>query len=765
MPDAPPPPSQQENPFFAAGTEPLVFDNFIGGIDTSSSRPGISDEAMAWCDGFMPLGKNNLRTLPGVGPKLYDGGSPGTIAYYAFANIAAVAVAIVFLTDGSIKQVAVPSGTVTAIAGPGTIHNPAQRNIGVSQWGSQYILIVTEQQNGYFIWDGAALYTSGTLAPIVTVTNSGLNYTSTPTITVSGGSGSGATFTTDLNAGFIQNIFVANPGSGYQVGDTPILTISGGGSDSTASGTVHVITGGGIQSVNISNFGSQYPAGTYAAAVGGGGVGAQLEAQFSNGQVTDVAVINPGHGYTTPPSIEIDGPSGGTGFAATAIIATGQIGPVPVITSGGSGYITAPTVTVLGDGVGATVSATISSGQVTDLTVTNPGLGYTHAQLQFTGGNNAATATVDIMPFGVKGSAVETYQSRAWIVDGSLLQFTAPESLGDFATSDGGGFAQSTDSFLRVRYIRPIQTNGFLYLIADSSINYISGVQTSGVPATTTYTNQNADPEIGTPYPDSIDVFSRNIVFANSFGVHVSYGGAVTKISEVLDGVYNSVPNFGGFQPSSAKAIIFGKKVWMVLLPIIDPISGAQVNKLFMWNGKQWWTSSQNIALTFVQSQEFNSVLTAWGTDGQGIYPLFKTPTRAFTKTVQSKLWANPGGYMAIKTASRFSGLAYYYSALGGQLNVTIDNEDGSSDVYPVDGVPNSLIWHNNGGGVINWETQFIAGTPITWSNNAGTGVFLMPSFAVAQNGALTGITISTTAADMALISTTVVTEFWENRL
>ena len=47
------------------------------------------------------------------------------------------------------------------------------------------------------------------------------------------------------------------------------------------------------------------------------------------------------------------------------------------------------------------------------------------------------------------------------------------------------------------------------------------------------------------------DVFGRNIVFANSFGAHISYGAAVTKISEELDGVYNTVPiaNFGTLVP------------------------------------------------------------------------------------------------------------------------------------------------------------------------------------------------------------------------
>ena len=51
-------------------------------------------------------------------------------------------------------------------------------------------------------------------------------------------------------------------------------------------------------------------------------------------------------------------------------------------------------------------------------------------------------------------------------------------------------------------------------------------------------------------------------------------------------------------------------------LPIIDPISGVQTNKLFMWNGKIWWAASQDVPLTFIQHQEINSVLNAWGTNG-----------------------------------------------------------------------------------------------------------------------------------------------------
>src|SRR5262249_11949703 len=69
------------------------------------------------------------------------------------------------------------------------------------------------------------------------------------------------------------------------------------------------------------------------------------------------------------------------------------------LTSGGAGYFTAPTVTLVGGGgSGATAVATVANGTVTGVTLTNPGSGYTSAPtVVFTGGGGAgaaATATL-----------------------------------------------------------------------------------------------------------------------------------------------------------------------------------------------------------------------------------------------------------------------------------------------------------------------------------------------------------------------------------
>jgi hypothetical protein len=64
-------------------------------------------------------------------------------------------------------------------------------------------------------------------------------------------------------------------------------------------------------------------------------------------------------------------------LAGTAIIAGGQIISIPV-SSGGSGYLSAPIVTITGGGgANATAIANVTNGVVTSITVTNGGSGYT----------------------------------------------------------------------------------------------------------------------------------------------------------------------------------------------------------------------------------------------------------------------------------------------------------------------------------------------------------------------------------------------------
>ena len=173
------------------------------------------------------------------------------------------------------------------------------------------------------------------------------------------------------------------------------------------------------------------------------------------------------------------------------------------------------------------------------------------------------------IPLAISGTAIEVYSGRVWIANGPTITFSVPGSLIDFSSANGGGNFTSSDSFLRVAYIQLKQTNGFLYLIGDSSVNYISGVQTSGSPPVTTLTNQNADPEVGSPWPATVDVFSRNILFANPRAekfTHLKYLAPAAFIDDYIStvAIARSMPNVTAslmLRPHNADAVKYFPKL------------------------------------------------------------------------------------------------------------------------------------------------------------------------------------------------------------
>ncbi len=588
--------------------------------------------------------------------------------------------------------------------------------------------------------------TTGTIGNAFTTVAS-VAVPSGPHLTGGVNGGAGATFTGTVANGSLISVKVTNPGNGFTINSDTVLTITGGGSDDMASATPTVSTASGVASVIINQGGMGYSSLTAITnATGTASVSAQFAVQGSNGVITGVTVLNPGLGYTAPPALTVtDLASGavGTGALITAVMEAGQISSVTVNT-GGSGYSSPPTLTVIGDGTGAEVQAVLSASVVGSINVISGGSGYTHAAVRFDGGNNGAAAVATTMPFGVSGTTVETYTSRVWVGNGRFGQISAPGSPSDFNAPDGSTAFQSNDSFLKIAYYKFIQSNGFIYLFGDSSMNYGSGVNTSGSPAITTFSNLNVDPQIGTPWPDTIQAFGRDIVFANPIGVHVSYGGAVTKVSDELDGIYTSSPQANwpaGFLPSAAVMTIYGIKVYVLLMPILDQVTGLQVIKCLMWDGKKWWTSPQTgLVNGFIATQEINSVLTAYCSPAQTtIQPMFTTPTTSgtMTKYLYSKLWDTPGVFTTKTVREWFALINVNLNSVGGAVA-------SGSVFFPANPAINDTVTFN---GVV-WT--FIAGaTAGTSIHIAGTCALtindLVTQLAASANGALTVATYNWT--------------------
>lgn len=594
----------------------------FGGINAKDSRQSMPDNKFFLLENYIKIGEGNLRTLWDQGSPIYTAPVGLAIVYYDYYNIATVDYMVVFLSDGTAVQVNMATLANTVISSvTGTFYSGGQLP-AIGQWGSQYLLIVNNNTpNSYWIWDGALLYTSGTLGPIETVLSGGSGYTSVPTVLVYGGSGTGATVAAQISGGSVISFAVTNPGSGYLVGDTAQLLIIGGGTDN----------------------------------------GARLLAVLTAGVISSVTVVNGGTGFTFAPILTVTG-GGGSGATLTAVLTAGSISSVTV-TAGGTGYTSTPAINV------------------------SPGA------------NNAAYGSVTLMPFGVSGASIETFDQRVWIpypnqqghqVNGGTFLVTAPGSLTDVATSDGGLTYVSTDSFLKKQYTNIKQTGGYLYPFGDSSVSVISNVQTSGNPTTTTFNYQNVDPQVGTSWRDSLQAFSRTLIFANPFGVFGLYGGAVTKVSAEIDNIFQNAifpPAAGALTPTSAVANIFNKKVFLLLMTIQDPITLQLRNVMLMWDEKEWYLASQASGLIYIRTQEVSSNLTAYGTDGTSIYPLFNYPSALIKKRLATKLFGQQnftvqkesmGVYLQVQDLSPAqTGIAF--------SEINIDAEHGS---YPIPLIP-----------------------------------------------------------------------------
>jgi hypothetical protein len=166
------------------------------------------------------------------------------------------------------------------------------------------------------------------------------------------------------------------------------LNLIGSGVTATAiSGTIS----GGIRYITVTNRGNGYKSAPRVAISSSplGGIGAVGIATMIEGivdcngtsslKVQGVQIVNPGYGYTTPPSVLFFN-GGGAGAAATATIGNNIVGII-TITNGGSGYTYAPTVTISPpDLIGGTTASAVakinSVGVVTQISILDAGEGY-----------------------------------------------------------------------------------------------------------------------------------------------------------------------------------------------------------------------------------------------------------------------------------------------------------------------------------------------------------------------------------------------------
>lgn len=153
--------------------------------------------------------------------------------------------------------------------------------------------------------------------------------------------------------GAIDHIDVIEVGSGYT--PKPTITFTGGGG-SGAVGTAVISSGGVITSITINNGGTSYSTPPQITITGGGGLGATASCTVLNGVVSTIVINAGGSGYSGDPIVNITGD--GTGATAQVILQSGTI-PKIRMTNIGSGYRTATATITDGGGSGCVVKAIV----------------------------------------------------------------------------------------------------------------------------------------------------------------------------------------------------------------------------------------------------------------------------------------------------------------------------------------------------------------------------------------------------------------------
>ena len=233
------------------------------------------------------------------------------------------------------------------------------------------------------------------------------------------------------------------------------LSLIGAGVTATASTG---IVNGGVRYVTVTNRGNSYtsiPRVAISSAPSGGltavGIATMIEGIVDcNGtsslKVQGVEIINPGYGYTVAPSVVFLG-GGGAGAAATTTIGNGIVGII-TLSNGGSGYATAPIVTISppSSGTTATARAKINSvGIVTQISITNAGSGYTSSPTisisspymigvgtyiynEIVVGSISST-TARVRDWNVTTGSLEVYEIDGTFVNGDIIVGTGSSAI------------------------------------------------------------------------------------------------------------------------------------------------------------------------------------------------------------------------------------------------------------------------------------------------------------------------------------------------
>jgi len=656
-----------------AASKFIVFENFEK-MNTQSVRQALKENELAWLENLQPIAGNNLTTVPAPGGTV---SISQTITSMFYADIGGVDYVFAFTSAGSGWTINEGNGATNKWAADGTFSSAPD----LTTWQASRVLI-NDSTAGYCTYDGTLFIKQGGVSPVITITNPGFNYTSAPSVTISGGSGSGATATSAISGGQVISVTLTAAGSGYAATDVLTVTFgTGAGSGATAHA---VMSGSGVGSVQVSNGGSGYIYGAALSFSGGGGSGAAGYVITSNpfgipAPIISTVITNPGSGYTSPPAVTV---AGGTGAVLTAIL-VGQSVSSLVLDTAGSGYTAAPGLTFSGGGgSGATGHTTLAGAPpsaVGSVVLDTGGSGYQTAPSVTISSGAGAAAQAHVWPFIPKGNTLAVFQGRVWLnglANGilNLLQWTGTQGYDDFNPANASASLTITDADL-VHAITALRNfNNFLWITGDQSVKQIGNISLNAAGNVTLFTILTLSSDQGTIYPRSCASFNRVFMFVNGNGVYAVFGSSVQKISDDMDGIFKLV-DFSQ-SPQACLADINNIHNVMFLVRYKDPLSTTR-SILLTFTGKKWFVVAQGNSLKTVTTTSVlaGGALKTIGSSGTDVTQILGDATTAVAFKAQTSL-THHGNFVQRKKIIR-TGFAVTASG-SGTINISVDTENGS---------------------------------------------------------------------------------------
>lgn len=318
-----------------------------------------------------------------------------------------------------------PAGQSTASATSTISSTGTVTGIQVVNAGTGYTLAPSVSIAAPIITRAIATATvSGGAVTGLVIVDAGAGYTTPPTVTIRAANFEYATAIATVSSGVVTAISPVINGSGYAVTptvevDPPVYT------SATATATV---SGGLVTGVVLGNHGKGYGSAPTVSIAGPTLVTASANAVVnSSGGISSINWVRHGSGYATNPSVTLAAPTY-TQANATPILTGGALtGITPGAT--GAGYAgSVASVTVNGDGIGASVQASVSGGRVSSYTILSPGSGYTSMTLTVSA-PNGTQATFSSTVVNGSVSTITILSAGSGYTSGSSLSIDAPTGV------------------------------------------------------------------------------------------------------------------------------------------------------------------------------------------------------------------------------------------------------------------------------------------------------------------------------------------------